>query len=173
MEVTKCLGNDFVSLRDFYRYVIDNTPEMKTHCPWIYGKHPTDEMIMKYIEAGWMYSVKEGENIMAAVALVPFQDDEYRDLDWGVDASDDEVLAVHILAVHPDCQGRGVAKEVMEAVIGIARERKFKTVRLDALSTNTPAHRLYEKCGFTPRGSASWYASNTGVTAFRLFEYIL
>ena len=43
MEVTKCLGNDFVSLRTFYRYVIDNTPEMKTHCPWVYGKHPTDQ----------------------------------------------------------------------------------------------------------------------------------
>lgn len=128
---------------------------------------------MKYIEAGWMYSVREGENIKAAVALLPFQDDEYRGLELGVDASDDEVLAVHILAVHPDCQGRGVAKEVMEAVIGIARKRKFKTVRLDALSTNIPAHQLYEKCGFTPRGIASWYASNAGVTSFRLFEYIL
>ena len=43
-------------------------------------------MIMKYIEAGLMYSVREGENIKAAVALVPFQDDEYRGLEWGVDA---------------------------------------------------------------------------------------
>ncbi|MGN0907654.1 MAG: GNAT family N-acetyltransferase [Bullifex sp.] len=173
MEPERCTHYDSDSLRAFYRYVISNTPDMEVHCPWVYGKHPTDGMILKYIEDGCMYVLREDGNIIAAVALVPYQDEEYRGLDWGTSVSDDEVLVVHILAVHPDYQGRGVASGLMKAVIDIARERKLTTVRLDALSTNTPAHKLYEKCGFTPRGSASWYASNTGVTSFRLFEYIL
>lgn len=53
-----------------------------------------------------------------------------------------------------------------------AQQQKL-AVRLDALASNTPAHRLYEKLGFLRRGEASWYTSNAGQTDFYLYEYIL
>ena len=48
MEVVKALPKDLEKLYAFYKYVIDNTDGMKVYCRWIYGKHPTDEMIAAY-----------------------------------------------------------------------------------------------------------------------------
>ena len=44
-------------------------------------------------------------------------------------------------------------------------------IRLDALASNTPAHRIYERLGFEYRGKQHLYAENTGWTDFFFFEY--
>lgn len=54
--------------------------------------------------------------------------------------------------------------------VRLARERGMKSVRLDALATNTPAHRIYQHLGFEYRGCQSLYAENTGWTDFWFFE---
>ena len=41
--------NDFDRLVRFYRDAIDRTENMKLYGRWVYGQHPTDEMIRKYI----------------------------------------------------------------------------------------------------------------------------
>ena len=46
-------------------------------------------------------------------------------------------------------------------------------VRLDALASNTPAHKLYERLGFEYRGKQHLYAENTGWTDFFFFDYAL
>ena len=43
---------------------------------------------------------------------------------------------------------------------------------LDALKTNLPAQRMYEKAGFLYRGEQRLYAENTGVTDFLYYEKI-
>ena len=48
-----------------------------------------------------------------------------------------------------------------------------KAVRLDALSCNKPAHKLYESLGFINRGTERWYAENVGWMEFFLFEFVL
>ena len=45
-----------------------------------------------------------------------------------------------------------------------------KSVRLDALASNTPAHKIYEALGFQYRGKQHLYAENTGWTDFFFFE---
>ena len=44
-------------------------------------------------------------------------------------------------------------------------------IRLDALASNTPAHKIYERLGFEYRGKQHLYAENTGWTDFYFFEY--
>ena len=48
----------------------------------------------------------------------------------------------------------------------------MKAVRLDALASNKPAHRIYERLGFEYRGKQHLYAENTGWTDFYFFEFM-
>ena len=172
-KLRKCGREDLERLADFYRLVIRETKGMARYARWEFGKHPTEEAIAEYIRQGAMYVLEEGQEIAAAVAVTPCQGTDYHGAGWQADLKDDDAAVVHLLAVNPRLQKRGCAKAVMQEVIRMAKNRGLKTVRLDALKCNLPAHRLYESLGFKKRGVCRWYAENPGWYDFYLFEYLL
>ena len=169
----KCEANDLSKILEFYQLVIRETEDMPRYGRWIYGLHPTEEMIEDYVRQGMMYRLEEGQETVALVAVTPFQTEDYHDIPWQVELRDDEVAVVHLLAVNPFFQKQGYAKKVMTEVIEHARKEGLKAVRLDALECNVPAHRLYESLGFKKQDTRRWYASNTGWIDFYLFEYLV
>ena len=173
MNLIKCGANDYQRITDFYKYVIDNTDEMEKYARWKYGLHPTDEMIKGYIDGGYMYYEERDGEIIAAVALTPFQNEDYHPIDWSINLKDDAVFVVHILCVNPSMQRHAVAKDIMDEIVQLAKTAGMKAIRLDALCCNKPAHKLYEKCGFIKRGIQNWYADNTGWIDFFLYELVL
>jgi GNAT superfamily N-acetyltransferase len=58
--------------------------------------------------------------------------------------------AVGIVNTHPDFGGRGVAKQLMQAVIGMAQADR-KPVRLVSSAMNLDSFSLYTRLGFVPR----------------------
>ena len=169
----KCTQSDLPIILDFYQLVINETEDMPVHARWAYGQHPTEEMITDYVRQGNMYCSEDGADIIAAVAVTPYQTDDYHDIDWQAALNDDEVAVVHILAVNPHFRNQGYAKDMMREVISLANSKGLKAVRLDALVCNTPAHQLYESLRFQKRDVRHWYAENTGWIDFYLFEYLL
>ena len=75
--------------------------------------------------------------------------------------------------VLPEYQGDGAATAALDEIIKLAADQTKKAVRLDALASNTPAHRLYEALGFQKRDQRWWYAANVGWTDFFLYELVL
>jgi GNAT superfamily N-acetyltransferase len=63
----------------------------------------------------------------------------------------DDPATVHLVAmwVDPAARGTGVAGELVEAVVGWARDRGAARVALNVEAGNDRALRLYERCGFT------------------------
>ena len=168
-----CVMNDLPALLDFYQLVINETEDLSVYARWVYGQHPTEEMITNYVRQGNMYCSEDGTDITAAVAVTPYQTDDYHGINWQLALKDDEVAVVHILAVNPRFRNRGCAKAMVREVISLADSKGLKAVRLDALACNIPAHRLYESLGFQKRDVRHWYAENTGWFDFYLFEYLL
>ena len=171
MHLTTAAMPDFIRLSQFYRHVIAHTEHMDTYARWVYGQHPTDDMIRGYIRQSAMYYCEEGGSILSAVAVTQ-QGEDYHGAAWTVPLEDDEVSVVHLLCVAPEWQGRGIARETMRLVTEQSRSMGRKAVRLDALACNTPAHRLYESLGFQKRDQRRWYADNVGWTDFFLYELI-
>lgn len=169
----KCEISELDRIVKFYRYVSENTANMNQYGKWSFGLHPKSEQIKNYIRSGFMYYYEINGEILGTAAITPFQGDEYRDIDWKLSCRNDEVSVVHLMAVSPDHQKCGIAKQIMRNVVEIAKNNHSKSVRLDALSCNTPAHRLYQSIGFEKIGICHWYAENVGNTDFYLFEYIL
>ena len=98
-------------------------------------------------------------------------DKSYGDAPWRVDALDEETAVIHTLGVSSDFSGLGVARQMVEGAVDLARGRGWKALRLDVLEGNEPALRLYERAGFVYiEAKKIWYES-TGLASFLLYEY--
>lgn len=172
MRLIKATEQDFQRITRFYGDVIAHTKDMDTYAKWVYGQHPTDAMIRRYIQTGAMYFCEKDGTLLSALAITP-QAEDYHGAAWSVSLEDDKVAVVHLLCVTPQWQGKGVARAAMEGVIHLSREQGKQAVRLDALACNIPAHRLYGSLGFQKRDQRRWYVDNVGWTDFFLYEFIL
>jgi ribosomal protein S18 acetylase RimI-like enzyme len=56
------------------------------------------------------------------------------------------------LAVDPEFEGRGAGRALMEALMGLARERGGRRMTLRVFAPNERARRLYERLGFEVEG---------------------
>ncbi|MBQ9216694.1 MAG: GNAT family N-acetyltransferase [Muribaculaceae bacterium] len=123
-----------------------------------------------YIEEGSMYLYREDGGIVGTMAVTMYQGEDYHAIEWARQVGDDEVAVIHILAVSPDRQGEGIGSEMIREAIHLAQANGMNAICLDALASNTPAHRIYERLGFEQRGQQHLYAENTGWTDFYFFE---
>ena len=171
MKLQQASIADFRSVLSFYVDVTERTSDIERYARWQKGKHPTPEGIQAFIQEGSLYLYKEQDAIIGAMALTMYQGEEYHAIEWSQIAADNEVAVIHILAVNPDYQDRGIGTKMVQEAILLAREKGKKAIRLDALASNTPGHRLYERLGFEYRGKQHLYAENTGWTDFYFFEY--
>jgi ribosomal-protein-alanine N-acetyltransferase len=57
---------------------------------------------------------------------------------------------LHILAIatHPDYRGRGIARHILDHVLGVARTAGCSLATLEVRRSNVPAINLYERAGF-------------------------
>ena len=170
MVLQRASLEEYDSIIAFYDDVIERTPEIEKHARWQHGKHPTADGIKSYVNEGCMYLYKEQDTIVGAMALTMYQGADYHAIGWSRQVQDDEVSVIHILAVSPDKQGTGIGSEMVREAINLAKAKGMKSIRLDALATNTPAHKIYERLGFVYKGKQHLYAENTGWTDFFFFE---
>ena len=59
---------------------------------------------------------------------------------------------------------------MMADIISLVKKNGKKAIRLDALASNAPDRRLYEKLGFEYRGKQNLFAENTEWTDFLYYE---
>ena len=171
MILEKATIADYKAVLAFYDDVTERTPDMAAHARWQKGKHPTADCIKAYIEEGSLYLYRAQVGIVGAMAVTMHQGEDYHAIEWARLVADDEVAVIHILAVRADRQGEGLGTEMIRQAVSLAKRGGMKAVRLDALATNTPAHRVYERLGFEYRGKQNLYAENTGWTDFLFYEY--
>lgn len=90
-------------------------------------------------EALYVYTI---ENEIIGCVMFSFDmDDFYSTIDWLT--PNKKQLYVHRLAVHPEQQGKGIARELMDFGEQLARENKCLSIRLDTFSKNPRNNRFY------------------------------
>ena len=173
LRLIQATAEDLPRLADFYRHVIDHTPGMDVHCRWVYGLHPSDQLIEDYINQGAMLMLMEGDALVAVAAVTDCQDESYHPFAWGAPLADDQVSVIHILGIDPARSGTGLAQQFMGLIADRSRARGKGAVRLDTLLSNGPAQRFYERLGYVLRGEANWPTNKLGNVDFLLYEYLL
>ena len=173
MRLELATQKDFNAIIAFYDDVTERTPGIECYARWSKGKHPTVEGIRAYIDEGSMHLYRENGIIIGAMAVTMYQGEDYHAIDWAKQVADDTVSVIHILAVSPDAQDKGIGSKMIREAIRLSQNNGMQAIRLDALASNTPAHKLYERLGFEYRGKQHLYAENTGWTDFYFYEYAI
>jgi len=116
-----------------YREIIDYLAATVDYPHWHSENHPGSDLVAEWVSTGNLY-VARGEasgGIAGLVALDHNAPGGYADAAWGIEAAREQVLIVHGLGVTPRFQHRGVARFLIDQIIGVARKRGCLVVRLD------------------------------------------
>ena len=162
---------DFSQIRSLYWNLIDQDQDDPSFPHWKKGIHPSDEMILDSIDKGDLYVLADGEEIAACVIANDEKVEGYADAPWQVDS--DDIIVLHVLAVHPDHRGKGLARRLVENVIEQERKAGKKALRLDVIENNTTAERLYQKLGFRYIQTMTLYYDVVGEMTCKLYELVL
>ena len=64
------------------------------------------------------------------------------------------------LAVRPACQGRGIGGQMVSHILGVLKERGFKSIHIIVNRDNLPAIRTYAHFGFCQAGECDMYGQH-------------
>ena len=114
--------------------------------------YPGSEDISRDIAGGTAHLMCDGEMLVGSVTVDQVLDPLWVGLDWT--SGSEPAAAVHRLMVHPDRQGQGLARRLMEHAEIVAREQGCRCIRLDTFLNNPIAMALYPRLGYRQTGKA-------------------
>ena len=168
--IKKASPEEYDTVRSFYHSLIDALEGTKYHPKWQKDIYPAPDDLKSAIEADELYIGRVGDRIAAAMVLNQKCNPEYNDVKWPTELARTEFMVIHMLGVHSDFAGRGLAKEMVRFAVGTAKAAGMKAVRLDVLKGNIPAERLYSSLGFIYVDTIKLYYEDTGRVDFKLYE---
>ena len=173
MLLRKAEKEEFPTVQTFYWDLIDQMEGQKDTVGWKKGIYPTDEFLKESIDNGELYVIDGSEGIIASVIVNSSWNEGYEGITWGIACPREEILVPHALGVSAKEQRRGIGKAVVKDILRMARISGKKAVRLDLLSGNEAAEKLYLSRGFRFVAEKTMYYADTGWTKYRMYEYLL
>lgn len=110
-------------------------------------QYPSESIFRKDIDLKRLFISINEEELIGVIALCEEKDPEYGGVNWIT--PDGNNLYVHRLAIHPDHQGLGYARELMDFAEHFGREKGYVSIRLDTFSQNPRNQRFYELRGYS------------------------
>lgn len=176
MEAEVVQSARFKQVMAFYNKMIDVTEDSPSSPRWERDVHPAPQEVLASIEAGQIFVVFDDSlegGIAAAMRVAREELPLPSQVQWRVNAPVGQSFTLCLLAVHPDAQGRGLAKQMVARAIREAREGEARALRLDCLAANYQAAGLYEKLGFAHCGTGAFHPKTLDDAQFFAFELAL
>ena len=162
--------NQFEDVMCFYYNLIDSMRNIEFKPLWEKDVYPTRQFIYNSIENKELFIVLNDNTIIGSMVINQNSASEYKNVNWKVSANNDEVIIIHALGVLLEYQGVGIGMQMVNYVINYCKEKNMKAIRLDVLTQNKPAHRLYTRMGFVFIDKIQLFYEDTGLTDFLLYE---
>jgi ribosomal protein S18 acetylase RimI-like enzyme len=131
--------------------------------------YPDRDTFLKDLERNELFVYEDDSKIVGVVVVTELKDQEYEEIEWI--APEGRNHYIHRLAVHPDFQGRGYARKLMDFAEKMARDRDAVSVRLDTFSRNKRNQKFYEQRGYSRLGDI--YFPRQSPFPFHCYELIL
>lgn len=132
-------------------------------------KYPSRDAFKADLERGELWVLEDKGRLLGCMALSKVMDAEYRAVEW-IGATGNNRY-VHRLAIHPEFQGRGYARQLMDYAEDNARSQGAVSIRLDTFSQNLRNQRFYERRGYIRLGSVYFPLQSTD--PFYCYELLL
>ena len=147
-EIRKATETDIDGIVKIYDALHDLEESGKGVTGWERGVYPTRKTAVTAVALSDMFVYEENGDILASGRINREQVDVYSGVPWIFSASDDEVMVLHTLAVHPRAKGRGIGTAFVAFYEKFARESGCTVLRIDTNERNIPARTLYKKLGY-------------------------
>ena len=131
--------------------------------------YPSFEAFQNDCEREELFVLELEGKIIGCITLSSLKDPEYEEIQWLT--PEGKNLYVHRLAVHPDYQGRGYAKTLMDYAESEAKNRGALSIRLDTFSLNPRNQKFYKARGYQQLGDI--YFPKQSSFPFHCFEKLL
>jgi ribosomal protein S18 acetylase RimI-like enzyme len=97
-----------------------------------------------------LFGLKMDGQVIAAVVLDSKQSSKYAVLQWS--DIQGQSACIHRLAVHPEYQGHGLGKQLLQFAESLARQQGNSSIRLDVYTGNPGAVSMYNRAGYRQVG---------------------
>ncbi len=161
---------EFENIRSFYHYITDWLDTVPYGPGWKKDIYPSPEELTEALTKNELWVCESNGEYVGAMVVNSASNEGYVQVKWNVDAKDNEITLIHALGVKPEWQGRGIASEMVNHAINLAKSKKHKALRLDVLQGNLPAERLYPKHGFVYVDTVEMFYEDTGLANYELYE---
>ncbi len=148
MEIRKAIPSDLVEILYLLRVCIQDMNE-KGMKQWN-SAHPEAVVIKKNLDNGFIYLLKDKGVCKGMVTLTPEIPADHENMTFA--GNDRKVLYLQWMAVHPNWQGQGIAKQLLDFAEDHARTNKYDAIQIDVFSKHDMAHQICNKNEFTEAG---------------------
>lgn len=112
-------------------------------------EYPNRQVFEQDIDRGQLWVADQDGAIAGVAAITPDPEPDYAQA--GLDM-DEPALVIHRLAVDPELQRGGVARQLMAHAEELARQGGIRALRVDTNIENEATQRLFPKLGFRLAG---------------------
>lgn len=116
--------------------------------------YPNTSIIENDLYSNALYKYEDNGNITAIITIDEQGSPEYDEIKWS-DTSGNFIV-IHRLTVHPDYQGRGIAKTMMKFSEELPLQNAKSSIRLDAFTKNQYATNLYKCLEYDLKGTVQF-----------------
>ena len=131
--------------------------------------YPSRTIFEKDIERSELFVLEKDKKIIGTLVISSHMDEEYLPVEWLTPNSKN--IYIHRLSVHPNQQGKGHARRLMDFAERHAKEHGYISIRLDTFSQNKRNQRFYETRGYQKLGDI--YFPNQSEHTFHCYELVL
>jgi len=171
--IRKAEAEDVPALLNFYEQVC-KAQKLSPYSPsWHFGIYPDAEDLEMHVREGTFFLLLLEDCLAAAAVMTEGDDPIYADATWPTTACADKVCVLHLFAVHPDFRRKGLSSHMLEAMVDHAKAEGKRALRLDVVTGNLPAERLYLRHDFRFVEERDVFYPDTGKISVRLFERVL
>ncbi|MBD3920416.1 GNAT family N-acetyltransferase [Paenibacillus sp. PR3] len=116
--------------------------------------YPNRWIIGSDIKRHNMFGIRMDGRVVAAVVVDANQSDKYKSLAWS--DRDGTPSCIHRLVVHPEYQGRGLGKQLLQYAEALAKQQGSSSIRLDVYKGNPSAVNMYSRANYKQVGEVKY-----------------
>lgn len=165
--------NDIDELEQLYNDLNDHLAKGVNYPGWLKDVYPIRQNAIDGIADSNLYVARHNEKIVGSIILNHEPESAYYNSKWAFESDYLDIFVIHTFVVHPDFLKCGVGKTLIDFSVEHSVKSQVKSIRLDVYEKNTPAIKLYEKCGFKYVDTVDLELGKYGLDWFKLYERLL
>ncbi|NRF90172.1 GNAT family N-acetyltransferase [Paenibacillus frigoriresistens] len=144
MTIMRLESNDKSGVMSLFRSVTQDLKRKGIH-QWD-RFYPNGIVIGRDLRNKNLFGISMDAQIVAVVVLDTKQSAKYSALQWS--DTQGKSACIHRLAVHPEYQGRGLGKQLLQFAENLAGQQGNSSIRLDVYTGNRGALSMYSRAGY-------------------------